>query len=165
MRGYTQPSPAKGISLADALALASDNSPFLKVEAHGVKLAESDITSAYLRPNPVLNNQTLFSANSQFYPDNTRFGGRSNRQVWYQLTKPVQSSALRQSRIELAKQGVTLASEQFGEIKRGILYDVANQWLNAWSVGVHIDVLKAAISNVDSLLIINRLRLKNQFAT
>lgn len=163
--GYTQPTPAKGLSLAGALALASENSPFLKVEAHGVKLAESDVTSAHLRPNPVLNNQTLFSANSQFYPDNTHFGGKSNRQVWYQLTKPVQSSALRQSRIELAKQGVTLAGEQFGEIKRGVLYDVANQWLNAWSVGVHINLLKAAISNVDSLLIINRLRLKNQFAT
>lgn len=165
MIGYAQPSPAKGLSLAGALALASDNSPFLKVEAHGVKLAESDVTSAHLRPNPVLNNQTLFSTNSQFYPDNTHFGGKSNRQVWYQLTKPIQSTALRQSRVELAKQGVVLASVQFGEIKRGVLYEVANQWLNAWAVGVHIDVLKAAISNVDSLLIINRLRLKNQFTT
>jgi len=162
---FAQSPPPKSLTLAGSLALAGENSPFLKVESHGVRIAEGEVTTARLRPNPVLNNQSLFSANSQFYPDNTHFGGKSNRQIWYQLTKPILSPALRQNRIALAQEGVTLAGEQFREIKRGVLYDVANQWLSTWSVGVHINLLKAAMSNIDSLLIINRLRLKNQFTT
>ncbi|MFN8347601.1 MAG: TolC family protein [Spirosomataceae bacterium] len=160
---YAQ-SGVTSLTLPQTLQQAAEQSPYLKIENYNVSLAEGNVTTAKLRPNPVLNNQTLFLSNSNFFPDNSHFSGKANRQVWYQLTKPVVPNAQRSNRIELANKNVRLTKYQLDEIKRNLLLDAANQWLDAWAVGVHIDLLKAAISNVDSLLIINRLRLKNQFA-
>jgi outer membrane protein, heavy metal efflux system len=161
---YAQ-SNATPLTLSQTLRLTVEQSPYLKIENYNVPIAEGNVTTAKLRPNPVLNNQSLFSGNSNYFPDNSHFLGKSNRQVWYQLTKPFVPNAQRTNRIELANKNVQLTKYQLNEIKRNLLLDAANQWLNAWAVGVQIDLLKAAISNVDSLLIINRLRLKNQFAT
>lgn len=161
---YAQ-SGATPLTLSQTLRLAVEQSPFLKIENYNVSMAEGNVTTAKLRPNPVLNNQSLFLGNSNYFPDNSHFLGKSNRQVWYQLTKPFVPNAQRTSRIELATKNVQLTKYQLNEIKRNLLLDAANQWLDAWAVSVQIDLLKAAISNVDSLLIINRLRLKNQFAT
>ncbi len=153
------------LNLSQALRLAAEQSPFLKVENYTVPLAEGNVTTAKLRPNPVFNNQSLVLANSKYFPDNTGFAGKSNRQVWYQLTKPFVPTSQRESRIEMAKRNVQLTASQLNETKRNLLLDVANQWLNVWETGVRVNLLQAAISNVDSLLIINRLRLKNQFST
>lgn len=46
-------------TLQKALQLAKTNNPILKTEHYNVSIAQSDIITAGLRPNPILNNQTL----------------------------------------------------------------------------------------------------------
>lgn len=126
---YAQ-SNATPLTLSQTLQLAVEQSPYLKIENYNVPMAEGNVTTARLRPNPVLNNQSLFLGNSNYFPDNSHFLGKSNRQVWYQLTKPFVPNAQRTNRIELAAKNVQLTKYQLNEIKRNLLLDAANQWLD-----------------------------------
>src|SRR5258708_32168087 len=82
-------------SIQGALASARTNNPFLKTEGYNINIAQRDITTSKLRPNPILNNQTLLLANSKYYPSGTNEHNSVNRQVWWQLPHPFQPPSLR----------------------------------------------------------------------
>jgi cobalt-zinc-cadmium efflux system outer membrane protein len=153
------------LSLKQALSMARSNNPALKIEAFNIALAESDIITAHLRPNPVLNNQSLQLTDPKFFPPNTGYFNGKNRQVWWQLTKPFQLPAQRRYKIETAQQNVILSQNQFNETARTVFLDVAGKWLDVWTAKKQFDLLQLAKSNSDSLVRINKLRLNNQVAT
>lgn len=152
-------------SIQGALTSARTNNPFLKTEGYNINIAQSDITTAKLRPNPILNNQTLLLTNSKYYPSGTDVHNAVNRQVWWQLTRPFQLPALRRSRIEFASQNLNLVQQGFGETVRRFSFDAANQWLETWIIESRLDLLQQAYTNLDSLVKINRARLRNQVIT
>lgn len=152
-------------NLRDALHTARANSPVLKSERLNLNIAEADIVTAKLRPNLVLNNQTLQLAQPASFPANTNWHNGLNRQVWWQLTKSFQLPSQRRSKIGLASQRSTLAQKTFSETERNLFQDVAAKWLDVWTVRKQLDILKVAKSYTDSLVTINTLRLKNQVIT
>jgi len=152
-------------SIQGTLASARTNNPFLKTEGYNINIAESDVTTSRLRPNPILNNQTLQLVNSSYYPKGTEWHSANNRQVWWQLTKPIQLPALRQSKIEFATQRLDLIQQGFSETLRQFSFDAANQWLITWIIESRLDLLQQAYTNIDSLVKINRSRLRNQVIT
>jgi len=152
-------------SIQGALASARTNNPFLKTEQFNINIAQSDIITAKLRPNPILNNQTLQLANSKYYPNGSEWSNAVNRQVWWQLTRPFQLPSLRRSKIEFASQASNFAVQGYGETVRKFSFDVANQWLLTWIIESRLDLLQQAYTNLDSLVKINRARLRNQVIT
>lgn len=152
-------------SIQGALSSARTNNPFLKTESFNVNVAQSDIITAKLRPNPILNNQTLQLADSKYYPVGSDWSSATNRQVWWQLTKPFQLPALRRSKIEFASQNLNFVQQGYGETVRRFSFDAANQWLEVWIIESRLDLLQQAYSNLDSLVKINRARLRNQVIT
>lgn len=152
-------------SIQGALASARINNPFLKTEQFNINIAQSDIITAKIRPNPVLNNQTLQLANSKYYPIGSEWHNAVNRQVWWQLTRPFQLPSLRRSKIEFATQHSNLVQQSYGETTRRFSFDVANQWLETWIIESRLDLLQQAYTNLDSLVKINRARLRNQVIT
>jgi cobalt-zinc-cadmium efflux system outer membrane protein len=152
-------------SIQSALASARTNNPFLKTQQFNINIAQSDIITAKLRPNPILNNQTLQLANSKYYPAGSEWHNALNRQVWWQLTRPFQLPALRRSKIEFATENSKLAQQGYEETVRSFSFDVANQWLVTWIIESRLDLLQQAYTNLDSLVKINRARLRNQVIT
>ena len=152
-------------TLQSAVLSAKVNSPLLKVEGYNINLAQGNLTTARLHPNPILNNQTLLLINSKYYPSGSEFGNPINRQVWWQLTKPFVMPAQRRGRIDIASQNVLLFQKGYGETIRNFSFDVANQWLNGWVIKSRLDLLNQAYTNIDSLVKINRARLRNQVIT
>src|SRR5260370_4737190 len=152
-------------SIQGALASARTNNTFLKTEGYNINIAQSDITTSKLRHNPILNNQTLLLANSKYYPSGTDIHNSVNRQVWWQLTRTFQIPALRRSRIEFASQNLNLIQQGFGETVRRFSFDAANQWLETWIIESRLDLLQQAYTNLDSLVKINKARLRNQVIT
>ncbi len=152
-------------SIQGALASARTNNPFLKTEEYNINIAQSDVTTSKLRPNPILNNQTLLLANSKYYPQGTDIHNSINRQVWWQVTRPFQLPALRRSKIEFANQNLNLIQQGFGETVRRFSFDAANQWLETWIIESRLDLLQQAYTNLDSLVKINKARLRNQVIT
>ncbi|MCF2446529.1 TolC family protein [Dyadobacter sp. CY345] len=152
-------------SLQQALQAAKTNNPNLKREQFNVTIAETDIVTASLRPNPVLNNQSLQLIKASKFPDNSSWSNHLNRQVWWQVTKPFQMPELRKNKIDYANQNVILNQKAYTETERKLFQDVASKWLDVWSARKQLDILNIAKSNIDTLVNINKVRLKNQVIT
>jgi len=152
-------------SLQKALQVAKSNNPILKTQFFNVSIAETNIITAKLRPNPILNNQSLQLMKSSYFPANTVWSDGKNRQVWWQLTKQFQLPAQRKYKIDYAKQNVSLSQKEYNETERSLFQDVANKWLDVWTLKKQLEILQIAKNNADSLVKINKLRLKNQVIT
>lgn len=153
------------ISLKKALQAARAGNPTLKAEQYNANLAQADIITARLRPNPTLNNQTLQLLRSSNFPAGTDWHNGQNRQVWWQLTKPFQVAGQRRYKIELAEKSAAYAEKNYAETERRLFLDVANGWLDVWAAQKQSDIIRVAKNNTDSLVAVNRLRLKNQVIT
>jgi cobalt-zinc-cadmium efflux system outer membrane protein len=153
------------LTLKKTLQIAKENHPLLKLEKYKIEMAETDIISAKLRPNIILNNQSLFSINNKFFPENTGYFGASNRQIWWQMTKIFQLPSIRNTKIALAKQNKILSQKNYEEIERNLLLEVALQWSEVLTNKQTLDLIQISKKNVDSLVRINQLRLKNQVIT
>lgn len=165
MLAYIPASAQTNYTLQKALQTAKSNNPILKTQIFNVSIAETNIITAKLRPNPILNNQSLQLMQPSYFPVNTVWSDGKNRQVWWQLTKQFQLPAQRNYKINYAKQNVLLSQKEYNEIERNLLQDVANSWLNVWTAKKQLDILQIAKNNADSLVKINKLRLKNQVIT
>lgn len=150
-------------SLQAALVAARTNNPYLKTEGFNINIAQSNVITSKIRPNPILNNQTLQLTDlGRTTRPGSDWNNAVNRQVWWQLTKPVQLPVLRKSKIDFANQNLNLFQQGYGETVRQFSNEAANQWLNAWIIESRLDLLQQAFSNLDSLVRINKARLRNQ---
>jgi len=152
-------------TLPAAITSAKNISPILKAASYNINMAEGSLITAQLHTNPVLNNQTLQMTNSKYFSKGTEFSNPLNRQVWWQLTKPFVLPGQRRNRIDIAQQNIGLNQQGYSETIRNFSSDVANQWLNAWVLKSRLEILNEAFSNIDSLVKINKSRLKNQVIT
>ncbi|BAV05638.1 outer membrane protein, cobalt-zinc-cadmium efflux system [Filimonas lacunae] len=150
------------LTLQQALHAARSNNPFLKPAALDTSIAQSDVITAGLRPNPTLNNQTLQNASSKHFAPNTKFYEPENRQVWWQVTKQFNMSGQRKYRQEVATKNAAIAGKDYANTERDVLLDAGNKWLDVWYHSKNLQLLQEAKSNIDSLVQTQELRLKNQ---
>jgi cobalt-zinc-cadmium efflux system outer membrane protein len=164
--GFHHPAVCQtGLTLQKALQNARESNPFFKSQALNVGISEADIVTARLRPNPVLNNQSLqLTRPSQFEYGTHMFNSR-NQQIWWQLTKTFQLPAQRNNKIEFAGKNAELSQKILGETERNLFLDVALKWLDVWVLRKELDLLQLARNNADSLVLINLVRLKNEVIT
>src|SRR5882757_10031873 len=101
------------LTMKQSVQTARANNPILKTLHYNIPLAETDITTAKLRPNPILNNQSLQLVNSNNFRENTGRFNPYNRQVWWQVTKPIRLPSQRRYRIEAAQAGVFLEQQNY----------------------------------------------------
>ncbi|MDI9874029.1 TolC family protein [Flectobacillus rivi] len=160
-KGYAQ----NVISLTHALKTATEQNPYMKVGALGVDASRADIVTAKLRPNPILNNQSLQALRPSQLANNPKLLTGESMQTWWQLTKEFQLSGQRKNRIDYANQNVKLAEKEYAEFQRGLYTDVAFKWVEAWNTRKQIDLLKTAVNNIDTLVTINSYRFKKQIIT
>ncbi len=146
----------KAYTLANVLQLAKANSAELKMGYLGLQIAETDIITAKLRPNPILNNQSLQLANSLYFPPGTSWDNGHTRQIWWQITKPLMLPALRKYKIEYAEKNAGTSGLLYLEKERGLLYDVAGSWINCWTLAHQITILQLTHTHLDSLLIAHK---------
>lgn len=160
-----QTSAQSNFTLQKALQTARTNNSYLKTEQFNIGIAQTDIITAKLRPNPILNNQSLQLMQPSYFPVNTNWYNGQNRQVWWQLTKTFQIVGQRKYKIEVANKNVKLAENNFSETQRNLYSEVANKWLDVWTTQKQLEIIETAKSNIDSLVITNQWRLKNQVIT
>lgn len=149
-------------SLQKALQTARANNPVLAAERLNVGVAEADVTTARLHPNPMLNNQTLQLLQSSAFPSETRWYNADNRQVWWQLTKVFPVAGQRRNQIATAQRNVVFTEKLYAETERNLYLDVASKWLEAWAARKQLDVIESAQANLDSLLNANRYRYEKE---
>lgn len=155
----------KTLSLRESLQLAKKQNPDLKVLRYNINAAEADVNSAKIRPNPILNVQTLHIANASNRPDRTSWSSPLNSQYWYQLTKPLQLPAQRANKINFSQRLVTQSKLDVQESGRKIYLTAANKWLDVWAADINLNILLKGKAYIDSLVSINELRLRDKVIT
>lgn len=155
----------KTLSLQDALKTARGNNLQLKAAKFNINIAEADVVTASLRPNLQLNNQSLQMMASDHYKANTQWYNPANRQVWWQLTKTLQIAGQRANKIAFAQKNTDVNKAGYAETERAMFADVATKWLEVWNAQRNLKLINYARQNVDSVVIINKVRLKNQVVT
>ncbi|GAB3023271.1 TolC family protein [Spirosoma pulveris] len=160
------------LTLRQTLQQVRENSPALRVERLNINAAQADQTTANLRPNPVLNNQTLVQLAQPTgaavpLPGAEGVGvlNRQRRQFWLQATKEFDIHNKRLYRNRFAEASTNLAVQSVAETERGVLFDAANRYLDAWYARVQLALLQRAKANVDTLVQLNKVRLKNLVIT
>lgn len=152
-------------SLQKALQTAQENNLFLKTEQLSIDIAETEIISAKIRPNFVLNNETLQLMKSSEFEPNTSWHNPQNREAMWQLSKPFQIAGQRKNKIEVADKSMSFAEKDYGDMQRHLYFEVAQSWLEVWALQKQLDVLTIAKGNMDTLVLNNQLRYKNQVIT
>lgn len=150
------------LTLQQALQVAKSNNPFLKPAGLSVAMAQADQVTAGLRPNPVLNNQTLQLPNSANFAPGTKFYQPQNRQVWWQLTKSFELSGQRKYRQQVAANAVAVEQKNYSNTERDVLLGTGDKWLDVWYSQVTLNLIREAKQNIDSLLKFQDIRLRNQ---
>jgi len=154
------------LTLKQSLNISVNKNLFLKADKINADISQSDIVTAGLRPNPVFNNQTL-----QLLSPNHKMGDSKyllsshNRQVWYQVTMPIQLMDVRNKKIDFATRNFEITQKNYLESVRNQYYNVANQWLKIWKIKMENKILLEAKETVDTLVHINTNRYKNQAIT
>lgn len=155
------------LTLRQTLQQVRENSPALRVERLNINAAQADQITANLRPNPILNNQTLFQLTQAPVTANEGVGllNRQRRQFWLQATKEFDIFNKRTYRSRFAEASTNLAVRSVAETERGLLFDAANRFLDAWYARIELGLLQRAKANVDTLVQLNRVRLRNLVIT
>ena len=153
------------LTLQQTLQQVRTNSPALRVERLNINAAQADQVTANLRPNPVINNQTLLQLTPTPGAENVGMLNRQRRQFWLQATKEFDIHHKREYRSRFAEASTNLAVRSVAETERGLLFDAANRYLDAWYARVQLALLQRAKANVDTLVQLNKVRLKNLVIT
>jgi cobalt-zinc-cadmium efflux system outer membrane protein len=150
------------LSLAEAMRTAVQNNASLRAEQFNINIAESDVITAKLRPNPIFNNTSMHTfGESNFYPA-TKWNSKYNNQILWQVSKPIQPHRQRKYKIETANKLVDFSAEGYENMKCGLYADVAYKWLDVWVLEKRISKIAIAADNLDSLVEINKFRYEKQ---
>ncbi|MDP4210640.1 MAG: TolC family protein [Bacteroidota bacterium] len=153
------------VTLQQALALSRKNNAFYQAEKQSVDIAQADVTTAQLKPNPSVSVGVQQLTSSKYFPENTGFFSSANRQVSYQVSKPFQVAGQRKYKIQQAQAGVTLAQTNLFDFERNMLGEAAGQWLDVWYAAKKAEIIQKAGINSDTLVKVSRIRLKDQAIT
>lgn len=148
----------QGLSLDAALGLAAAQNPLLLAERWGIEAARGDSLTAALRPNPLLNNQTLILTDPRYYPVGTDARAGVNQQNWYQLTRTFQWPGQRKRRVELGGAQVRRSAAGYALTQQELLGETAQAWVDAWAARRQLVLAEEALVNIDSLLLVNTAR-------
>ena len=157
------------VKISDAIALAKQKNPMVKSYAFNAEIQKSDIQTAKQRPNLLFNQQSIFLLDRKsldlIQPNADFFVSPYASQLWFQVTKQYQIGGKRKAKIQFQTNEYEFAQRDAEQYANDIAYQSALKWLDAWYAKVGMDIILQAENNLDTLLQINRVRLKNQVIT
>lgn len=152
-------------TLQQALQTAKIHNPNLKTEQFNVRMAESDVITAKIRPNLVFSHESLQVVESSEFAPQTSWHNNQNREMLFELSKPIQIAGQRKNKIAFANQSFSLEEKTYSETERNLFLDIANKWLEVWEAQKQLQLIESAKVNIDSLLYTNQVRYRNQVIT
>lgn len=157
------------LGIIDAIKLSKEKNPMANVYKMNVDLQKADIQTAGLRPNIIFNQQSIFLVRQKYLDaiktDQNLFISPYASQLWFQLTKQYQIGNKRQAKINVQTKEYEYTKTDVDAYLYATGYEAAQKWLDCWYAYIQLDIIKQAEENLDTLVQINRVRLKNQVIT
>lgn len=152
-------------TLKKALQTAKSNNPDLRAERLNMDIVKTDIITAELRPNLIFSNETVQIMNSSEFEGNKNWNNSQNREEMWQLSKPFQIAGQRKNKIAFANKNFELEESLYAETERNLFSEVAIKWLEVWTVHKQLEIIETAKHNIDTLVLTNQARYRNQVIT
>ena len=152
-------------TLKKALQTAKSNNPDLRAERLNMDIVKTDIITAKLRPNLIFSNETVQIMNSSEFEGNKNWNNSQNREEMWQLSKPFQIAGQRKNKIAFANKNFELEESLYAETERNLFSEVAIKWLEVWTVHKQLEIIETAKHNIDTLVLTNQARYRNQVIT
>lgn len=153
------------LTLKQMFLRATQNNPALKLLFYDVARTKANIVTAGLRPNINVNNQFLANFSREFYPEGTQFLDAVNYQNWIQVTKVLQLPPLRNRKISFAQETVKVSERNYADTQVGVFQTIAGQWMDLWYLRRSLEINRNAQVVLDSIVLIDKIRLQNQVIT
>jgi cobalt-zinc-cadmium efflux system outer membrane protein len=150
---------AQPLDLRTTLRLAMQRHPLLQSTRYAVPLARADSLSASLWLNPTVSLQ-LTQNPSQLGTT----GGLSPANGQWQLgiLQTIDLAGQRRNRLQYSTQSLAVAAESYTMSVQQVLAEAALRWIDLWNAERALTLALQALSNSDSLIEINRVRLRSQ---
>ncbi len=155
----------KSYTLQEAIQTAKANNPGLKTDRFNIDIAQTDIITAKLFSNPFLENEQYYLPNPKNFVPGTDLFSSQNIQMLVKHMQPIPIAGQRKNKIKLSQANVNVELYKYYELERNIFSEVANKWLDVWMAQKQLEIIQKAKNNVDSLVLINQNRFKNQVIT
>lgn len=153
------------LSLQDAFSMAVKGNPFYQAEKYNLEIAKTAITTAGLHLNPSVSVASSVVPSSKYFAQGTGFFAPDNRQTSYQISKTFQVGGQLKYKVQAAKSDLVVANSNLSQSEWNLLGTVAAKWLDVWYADEKVRLITKAKINSDTLLIVNKIRLKNQVIT
>jgi cobalt-zinc-cadmium efflux system outer membrane protein len=150
---------AQELDLRTALRVAASRHPLLKSAQLEIPLARADSVSASLLPNPVLDLQFAQTPGALSGPSAL---SPSNGQWQITALQTVDVAGQRRRRLEYAASAIDAAHELYRTMFQQVVQEVAFGWIELWSAERSVALVQLALTSADSLVAINRVRLRSQ---
>ncbi|MCX7930639.1 MAG: TolC family protein [Chlorobi bacterium] len=150
---------AQPLDLKTALQLAKQRHPLLQNARYIVPLARADSLSASVFPNPTVEMQYIQNPAQLGTPGGF---GASNGQWQLGVVQTVDVAGQRRSRIEYSTRALAAAAESYQSFLQQVLVETALRWIDVWSAERNLAIAHHALLSADSLVAVNRVRLRSQ---
>jgi cobalt-zinc-cadmium efflux system outer membrane protein len=147
------------LTLEETIHRAIEANPDLRRERYDVDAADADIITAGLRPNPQLNlNADLFSASAPIVtPERKQYG--------LSVSMPFELGDKRDARMANAETRKHLVESGLHESERSVALSVSDGWHAVAQAARTLAIIRSARATFDSLVAVNRIRLRDQVIT
>ena len=153
------------LSLQDALVQAIKGNPHYQAEKYNLEIAKTAVTTAGLHLNPTLSLSSIVVPSSKYYAPGTGFFAPENKQMNYQVSKVFQVGGQLKYKVQAAESDLKIVSSNLSEYEWNLRGEVASKWLDVWYADEKLKLIGQAKLNSDTLLKVNKVRLKNQVIT
>lgn len=152
-------------ALRRSVVAAKIHYPALQPIKYWVDAARAEKITAALRPNPAFNLQELLTLRRRDQnPDFGYFSG-AQRQDWLQFTKELNVFGQRKRRIDVAERQISAAQVEIELAENEAMFVAGMLWLEALDLHWQSRLLERALQNMDSVVQINEVRLRNLVVT
>ena len=150
------------LTVKSAIELSKKNNPYFSAEKLNIDISQADIITAKLRPNPTFNISVSQLTSHSYFAENTGMLNSANRQSMIQVGKVLQIKKLRDFKVNFAESNYTQSKLVLKDFEQNLIFQTTQEWLEVWYANIKNNILLQAKKNSDTLISINRIRLKNQ---
>lgn len=157
------------LSVKQAITKSIENNLYLKAYSLNPDIEKYDIQTAAYRPNPIINNQSIFLVQQKnldaVKPNQQLFTSMYANQLWFQATKPLQIGGKRKQKIQVQNQEYAQSKLDLQQYTYELAYKTALKWLDVWYADEVLQNFQIAKINIDSIYEVNQLRFKKKEIT
>ncbi|MGE0126847.1 MAG: TolC family protein [Blastocatellales bacterium] len=151
---------ARRLTLTDAVERARQHHPLIVAAKQRVAMAEAEKTESGLRPNPSL---TVSGENFPIGPTQKGFDFGSGVDWFATYTQTFETGDKRHLRVSLSERNLEAAQAEASAVERRVVYEVKAAYQHVANARLRIELLRENHNNLDQLVSLNEVRVKEGY--